>query len=145
MLTAQVHVIFTTPFLTFPDAIFQMNEAATEAEICQFVMQSYRSFEQGIYETAFERLLTTDIRGGDGEPSTDMAWGNRAVADSLRGSSPHFIASLMPEPGEGSRTSAILGMMTRMLRTHSRQFQRLEHAADRYETLVAYMSSQNYV
>lgn len=110
-----------------------MNEAATEAEICQFVMQSFRSFEQGIYQNAVQRLLPTHKLGGDGEPSTDMAWGESSVADLFRGSNPHYIASLMPAPGEGSGSSGILGMMTMMLRTHSRQFQRLEHAADRYD------------
>lgn len=107
-----------------------MNEAATEAEICQFVMQSYRSFEQGVYENASQRLLVTHKLGGEGKPPTDMAWGEPAVADLFRGSNPHFIASLMPAPGEGSGSSGILGMMAMMLRTHSRQFERLEHAAD---------------
>lgn len=104
-----------------------MNEAATEGEICQFLMQSFRSLEQALYENVFEHLSTTHVNEGDDEPST----GNPVSVEMSGESSPHFVASLMRESGDGSRSSGILEMMTMTLRTHSSRFQRLELAADR--------------
>lgn len=133
MFATQLHAMFPTRFPTLSDATptSQMNEAATEGEICQFVMQSYRSFEQALYENVFEHLPATPRLEGEGEPSTDIAWGHPVGAELLKGSNPHFIASLTQEPGAGLCSSRILDMMTVVLAAHSRQFQQLEHAADR--------------
>lgn len=110
---------------------FQINEAATDGELCRFVMQSYRSFEQKFYENVFDHLPPTHRLADDGEQPTVIALGNPVRVELLRGASPHFIASLMRESGAESCVSRLVDMMAMMTRAHSRQFQGLEHAADR--------------
>ena len=109
---------------------FQVNEAATERDIFQFVMRSYRSFELVLYQRLVGCRPTNCGRGGDGKPSSDFASADPVGADLLSGSRPHFFASLMRE-GAGSYSSGMLDMMAMMTRDHSCQFQAIEHAANR--------------
>lgn len=111
-------------------ASWQMNEAATEGDLCQFVMRSYRSFEQAVYQNVVDHRSTSCGPRGDRELSGDIASADPVGEDLLSGSRPHYLAFLIRE-GAGSHSSGILDMMTMMTRQHSRQFQQIEHAADR--------------
>ncbi|CAM9441707.1 unnamed protein product, partial [Laminaria digitata] len=80
----------------------QITHAATEGEICKFVMQSYRSYEQALYQNVVEHRPTSGSLGVDGEPSVDTAPAYPLSDDFLTGSSPHFITSLLREQAAGS-------------------------------------------
>lgn len=116
--------------LTLCTVALQMDTAATEGDICRFVMRSYRSFEQALYENVVEHEPTAHGLEGDGDPSADIAPADPISADLWSGSRPHYFASVMRE-GAGSRSSGILDLMTMMTRKHSHQFQLIERAADR--------------
>lgn len=108
-----------------------MSKAATEGDICRFVMRSYRSFEQALYQrVADEHRPTADSLEDDGDPPADKASADPIGAELLSGSRPHFFASVMRE-GAGSCSSGILDMMTAETRKHSYEFRLVEHAADR--------------
>ena len=106
-----------------------MTKVVTEGDISKFVMQSYRSFEQALYENVAEHQPTAHSLEGDGEPSADVAPAAPVGAELLNGSRPHFFASAMREAA-GSRSSRIVNILKTMTRRHSRQFQLIEHAAD---------------
>ena len=95
-------------------------------------MQSYRSFEQAVYQSVIEHRPTARSLGSDDEePPAHIAQTDPGAKDFLRGSSPHFISSLIREQQAGSGSSSILGMLLTMLRSHSRQFEQIELAAGR--------------
>ena len=109
----------------------QMTKAATEGDICRFVMRSYRSFEQALYQrVADEHRPTADNLEGDSDASADRASADPVGAELLSGSRPHFFASVMRE-GAGSCSSGMLDMITVETRKHSYEFRLVEHAADR--------------
>ena len=118
-------------FWSLPNAAyFQMNEAATEREICQFVMRSHRSLEQAMWQNIVEQQRNACSLGSEDEVSADTASLDPVGVDLQSGSWPLFLASVMQE-GAGSRLSDTLDMLTTMMRNYSRQFERIEHAADR--------------
>ena len=94
-------------------------------------MQSYRSFEQALYQNVVEHRPSARGLGADGGHSTDSAPTDPDAADLLRGSSPHFITSLILQQEAESGSSDLLDMMITMLKAHSRQFEQIELAARR--------------
>lgn len=95
-------------------------------------MQSYRAFEQDFYRNVVEHQFAGGSLGGDGEEPSGKITAESIVAGGiLRGSSPHFITSLIRERAVGSDSSGMLDMMIAMLKQHSHQFEQIEFAAGR--------------
>lgn len=109
-----------------------MSETATEGDICQFVMRSFRSLEQAIYENVVEDRAASAAHGclGDGETGADtVASGGDAGVETLGHSHPHFLACLIRDQGPAPCPSSILDIMRKMMRKHASEFHRIEHAA----------------
>lgn len=114
-------------FMDFP----QISDVATEEEICRYVLQSYRLFEQTMYKNVVEHRPTARVLGGDDEPSANKVPPDAARNDFDVGSAKHFVTSLIKEEAMETGYSGIVDMMMAMLRTHSAKFKRLEQAANR--------------
>ena len=106
-----------------------MNEAATEGAICQFVMRSFMSLEQAIYEYVVGDRASAHGCVGEGETRADTASGGTTGSDPLGESNPHFLACLMRDQGPAPCPSSILDLMRKMMRKHASEFYRIEHAA----------------
>ncbi|CAM9290873.1 unnamed protein product [Laminaria digitata] len=107
----------------------QMSEAATEGDICQFVMRSFRSLERAIYENVREDQATAHGRADGGDRSPGIASGGATGAAALEESHPHFLACLVRDQGPAPCPSSILDIMRKMMRKHASEFNRIEHVA----------------
>lgn len=126
-----MHIAFATRFASLFGNVLQITQAATEGEICKFIMQSHRSFEQDFYRNVVEHRSIDRSLGSDGEASAEVAAANFGADDFLSGSRPHFITSLIREREVGSGSSGMLDMIITMLKQHSHQFEKIEFAAGR--------------
>ena len=83
-----------------------------------------------MWQNIVEQQRNACSLGSEDEVSADTASLDPVGVDLQSGSWPLFLASVMQE-GAGSRLSDTLDMLTTMMRNYSRQFERIEHAADR--------------
>lgn len=112
-------------------ASLQITEAATEGEICQFVMQSCKTFEQVLHDKVKEKCLTSRGPRDEGDVSTVVSTAEPMDAQLAPESSAHFIATLIRERKEGTAGDGMLDTMMGLIKQYPHQFQRLEQAADR--------------
>lgn len=109
----------------------QINQAATEGEICQYILQSWKSFEHTLYKKVNESRIRARGLGGDGGTSADVSTADDAEANISPESSAKFIVTLVRELKEGSASDGIVDTIMAMLKDYSHDFNRLQHAADR--------------
>eukprot|EP00904_Undaria_pinnatifida_P005091 jgi/Undpi1/1711/HiC_scaffold_11.g05101.m1 len=112
-------------------AVPQISQAATEGEICRYVLQSYRSFEQAVCQNVFNTRPSARAVEGEDEPSYDKVPPDTADVEFDAGSASRVVTSLMKEQAMEAGYSGVVDMMIAMLKAHSIRFERLEQAANR--------------
>lgn len=108
-----------------------MGDIATEGELCRFVMQSKRVFEQTVYGDAWEQRIPAGERDDGVEPNAGCAPEETKVAGEPTEQHPHHNLSLFQEGSNGPSAGKLLSTMLEKLKEHSGQFERLEQAVDR--------------